>query len=64
VHTRGDTQFVLSNPIRVYCTQVGMVWMELLRLEDGGKILKLGVDVKVVLSELVPTLRLKKSGCV
>jgi hypothetical protein len=44
--------------------QIGVVWMELLWLGDGGKIVKLGVDLKLVLSELVPTLRLKKSQCV
>ena len=46
------------------CAQIGLVWMELLRLGDGGKRLKLGVDLTPVLSELVPTLRLKKSQCV
>jgi hypothetical protein len=64
VRTRLDTQFTLSNLICVYCTQVGLVWMELLLLGDGGKLVKLGVDLKVLLSELVPTLLLKKSGCV
>jgi hypothetical protein len=38
--------------------------MELLRLRDGGKSVKLGVDVSLALSDLVPTLRLKKLQCV
>ena len=38
--------------------------MELLRLRDGGKSVKLGVDVSLALSDLVPTLRLKKRQCV
>ena len=46
------------------CAQIGLVWMELMRLGDGGKRLKLGVDLTPVLSELVPTLRLKKSSYV
>jgi hypothetical protein len=38
--------------------------MEVLRLRDGGKNVKLGVDVSLALSALVPRLRLKRSGCV
>ena len=38
--------------------------MELLRLRDGGKGVKLGVDLSLALSDLVPTLRLKKRQCV
>jgi len=38
--------------------------MELLRLADGGKRVKLGVDVTLELSALVPTLRLKERGYV
>jgi hypothetical protein len=38
--------------------------MELLRLRDGGKGVKLGADVSLALSDLVPTLRLKKRQCV
>jgi hypothetical protein len=38
--------------------------MELLRLRDGGKSVRLGADVSLVLSDLVPTLRLKKRQCV
>ena len=57
-------QFVLFNLIRAYCAQIGVLWMELLRLRDGGKSVKLGVDVSLVLSDLVPTLRLKKRQCV
>ena len=57
-------QFVLSHLIRAYCAQIGMLWMELLCLRDGGKSVKLGVDVSLALSDLVPTLRLKKRQCV
>ena len=49
---------------RAYCAQIGVLWMELLRLRDGGKSVKLGVDVSLALSDLVPTLRLKKRQCV
>ena len=35
--------------------------MEVLRLGDGDKRVKLGVDLTLALSELVPTLRLKGS---
>jgi hypothetical protein len=38
--------------------------MKVLRLRDGGKSVKLGVDVSLALSDLVPTLRLKKRQCV
>jgi hypothetical protein len=44
--------------------QIGLVWMELLRLGDGGKSVKLGVDLTLALSALAPTMRLKKSQCV
>jgi hypothetical protein len=57
-------QIVLFNLIRAYYAQIGLVWMELLRLRDGGKSVKLGVDVLLALSDLVPTLRLKKRQCV
>jgi hypothetical protein len=57
-------QFVFFNLIRVDYAQIGLVWMELLRLRDGGKSVKLGVDVSLALSDLVPTLRLKKRQCV
>jgi hypothetical protein len=57
-------KFVLFNLIRAYCAQIGVVWMELLSLRDGGKSVKLGVDVSLALSALVPRLRLKRSGCV
>jgi hypothetical protein len=57
-------QFVLFNLIRAYCEQIGVLWMELLRLRDGNKSVKLGVDVSLALSDLVPTLRLKKRQCV
>jgi hypothetical protein len=57
-------QFVLLFLIRAHCAQIGVLWMELLRLRDGGKSVKLGVDVSLALSDLVPTLRLKKRQCV
>jgi hypothetical protein len=38
--------------------------MEVLRLRDGDKGVKLGVDVSLALSALVPRLRLKRSGCI
>jgi hypothetical protein len=41
-----------------------VLWIEVLRLGDGGKSVKLGVDVSLALSDLVPTLRLKKRQCV
>jgi hypothetical protein len=56
-------QFALLNLVRVY-PQIGLVWMELLRLGDGGKSVKLGVDLTLALSALAPTMRLKKSQCV
>jgi hypothetical protein len=58
------TQLALSKPIRVDYAQIGLVWMELLRLGDRGKRVKLGVDVRLVLSALVPRLRLKRDQCV
>jgi hypothetical protein len=57
-------QFVLFKLIRAYYAQIGVLWMELLRLRDGGKSVKLGVDVSLALSDLLPTLRLKKRQCV
>jgi hypothetical protein len=52
-------QFAVCNLTRV-CAQIGLVWMGLLQLGDGAKGVKLGVDVSLALSDLVPTLRLKK----
>ena len=51
----------LSDLIRAHRAQIGLVWMEVLRLGDGDKRVKLGVDVTLALSALVPTLRLKGS---
>jgi hypothetical protein len=50
--------------MRVRRAQIGLVWMEVLRLGDGGKGVKLGVDVTLALSKLTPTLRLKRNQCV
>jgi hypothetical protein len=50
--------------IHAYGAQIGLVWIELLRLGDGGKRVKLGVDVTLDLAELVPTLQPKNSQCV
>ena len=54
-------RFALSDLIRAHCAQIGLVWTEVLRLGDGDKRVKLGVDVTLALSALVPTLRLKGS---